>query len=375
MKKLKTLCHIFFLFAVFGIVSVSAQQRRNIVSPEIHKDNTVTFRFAAPQAEQVELSGQFLSKNLSMSKDENGIWSVTTTPVKPDIYPYNFVVDGISANDPNNVLIFPNERFKGNLLDMPGNPPLIHSLQNVPHGRIAYNYYHSKSLDLERPLVIYTPPGYDENPTKKYPVLYLIHGMTDTHETWFKVGRVNDILDNLIAQKKAEPMIIVMPYANALPDLMQKNPGQTFDIMGTDLVTNEIMKEIIPYVEQNYRTLNTADKRAVAGFSLGGRQTLAAGLGNPDMFSYVCAFAPAIFGNGIDESFNTTYASADKLKKLKLLWVSCGKEDSLYQGSLALLDALKKRGIKYQEYFTPGGHTWMNCRIYLTEISQRLFKK
>ena len=369
MKKIKCL---FSLLAAFGLVSAAAAQ--GIVSPEIHGDNTVTFRFAAPAAQKVELSGQFLSGNLPMVKGADGVWSVTTPPVAPDIYPYNFVADGTAANDPNNPLIFPNERFKGNLLDMPSSPPLLHALQNVPHGRISYRYYYSESLDLVRPLLVYTPPGYDAAADKRYPVLYLIHGMTDTHETWFKVGRVNDILDNLIAQGKAQPMIVVMPYANAAPALMERDPALRADVMGTDQFTREIVHQIMPYMDRNYRTVASAEGRAIAGFSLGGRQTLAAGLGHPELFSYVCAMAPAIFPNGLAESFERDYAPADALKRLKLLWIGCGVEDSLYAGSQALSEVLRTKRIRHETRYTPGGHTWMNCRIYLAEISQKIFK-
>jgi enterochelin esterase family protein len=370
MKKNK---YIASLAAVFSLATVVYGQ--GTVSPEIHGDNTVTFRFAAPRAARVELSGQFLKENMAMTKGADGVWSVTTGPVTPDIYPYNFVVDGVAANDPNNPLIFPNERFKGNLLDMPSDPPLIHALQNVPHGRVSYRYYYSESLDLVRPLVIYTPPGYDPGADVKYPVLYLIHGMTDTHETWFKVGRMNDILDNLIAQGKAEPMIVVMPYANAAPALREKDRALTVDLPGTDMFTREIVHQIVPWMDRNYRTIANADGRAIAGFSLGGRQTLAAGLGHPELFSHVCAMAPAIFPgpDGMAASFERDYAPAGQLRKLKLLWIGCGVEDSLYAGSQALEGVLKSKRIKYQTLYTPGGHTWMNCRLYLADISQRIF--
>ncbi len=351
----------------------SARPMRTI-SPEVHGDNTVTFRYQAPEAKNVELSGQFLKKNLPLTKDDKGLWSVTTGKVKPDIYPYNFVVDGVSVADPNNVDIFPNERFKGSLLDVKGKTPSVQDLQNVPHGKVTYAFYHSKGLDLERPLVIYTPPGYTEDTQKSYPVLYLIHGMTDTQETWYKVGRTNYILDNLIAQGKAEPMIVVMPYANAYPALMKKGPLPQMNLMSTDLFTNELLNEIIPYVQANYRARTDRDNRAVAGFSLGGRQTLGAGLGHPDTFGWVCAFAPAVFPQGLAESFKNEYASPEQLRALKLLWLSCGKDDSLYAGSKALEKELKSQKVACETLYTPGGHTWMNCRIYLTRIAERLFK-
>ena len=379
-------------FAMASIQPMSAQENKEpvdmgkimrtyfaprVLSPEVHADQTVTFRYLAPNAQSVELNGQFLKKNLPMTKDENGVWSVTTGKVKPDIYPYEFIVDGTRVADPNNVDIFPNENFKGSLLDVKGKKPSAQDLQDVPHGKVTYAFYHSNQLDLERPLLIYTPAEYADNPEKDYPVLYLIHGMTDTHETWYKVGRMNYILDNLIAQGQAEPMIVVMPYANAMPALMKKNPGMQMDmrnLMGTDQFTNEIVKEIIPYMEKNYRVKKERENRAIAGFSLGGRQTLGCGLSHPELFAYVCPMAPAIFPQGIEQDFQNTYAPAEQLRTLKLLWVGCGKEDSLFPGSKALVAHLKKNKLAVENLYTSGGHTWMNCRLYLTTIVPKLFK-
>jgi enterochelin esterase family protein len=345
-----------------------------VISPEVHADQTVTFRYMAPNATKVELTAQFLKKNIALTKGEDGIWSVTTGKVKPDIYPYNFIVDGISVADPNNVDIFPNERFKGSLLDVKGKTPSVQDLQDVPHGKVTYVFYNSKNLDLVRPMLIYTPPGYTEDTQKEYPVLYLIHGMTDTQETWYKVGRMNYILDNLIAQGKAEPMIVVMPYANPFPALMKKNPATQMDLMGTKMFTDELLKEIIPYVEKNYRAKEGRDNRAIAGFSLGGRQTLGAGLSNPDKFAYVCPMAPAVFPQGLDQDFKETYASAEQLRTLKLLWIGCGKDDSLYAGAKALAKKLGTEKVKCETFYSSGGHTWMNCRLFLTTIAPKLFK-
>lgn len=374
MKNTANILLFLLLFQVCYVSQGNAQMGRTmIVSPEVHNDNSVTFRFNAPDAKLVELSAQFLKANVPMSKDEKGIWSVTTSSVTPDLYPYCFVVDSILVTDPNNVLIFPNERFKHSLVDIQGSTPLPYSVQNVPHGKIAYRYYKSKTLNDTRPVVIYTPPGYDPNGSEKYPVLYLIHGATDTHETWFKVGRVNFILDNLIAAGKAKPMIIVMPYAN--PNLSfegnaiatRENP---FDY------TDELISDVIPFVEKNYRVQADASNRAIAGFSRGGYQTLHAGLGQPDIFKYVCAFAPAVNAEKAEESFkNGTYAPAEELKsKLKLLWLGCGTEDFLYEWSLNLAKKFDEQGIPYEKMYTPGGHTWMNCRLYVNEITQKIFK-
>lgn len=372
MKKINYIL-IFFVLQFFLIINVHAQMKMQIVSPEVHKDRTVTFRFNAPQADSVELNAQFLKENLPMTKDENGLWCVTTPPIKPDLYPYSFFVDSISVTDPNNVLIFPNERFKNSLVDVPGSIPSIYDIQDVPHGRVSYQFYKSKTLNDTRPLVVYTPPEYNPQGSKEYPVLYLIHGATDTHETWFKVGRVNFILDNLIAQGKAEPMIVVMPYANPYMTFSGKsNPKITSSFDYSD----ELLKEVLPYMEQNYLIKIDAANRAVAGFSRGGYQTLQVGLSHPDLFNYVCLFAPAVNIEHIDESFKKgTYSSLEDLKiNLKLLWLGCGTEDFLYEGVLAFTNKLDELGVSYEKMYTSGGHTWMNCRFYFNEIAQKLFK-
>lgn len=363
-----------FTFALLAGIALQAgaqARRAPLVSPEFNADKSITFRFQAPNAKQVELTAQFLAKNLPMVKGERGVWSVTVQAPEPDLYPYCFIVDSIAVQDPCNVQTFPNERFKNSLIDVRGAGTPLYEMKGVPHGDVAYRFYYSEGLKDTRPLVIYTPPGYNPQDGKKYPVLYLIHGATDTHETWFKVGRMNFILDNLLAQGKAEPMIVAMPYAN---------PGMTYEgrpnthITGTDM-TSELLKEIIPFMEKNYPVIPSADKRAIAGFSRGGGQTLTAGLGNPDVFGYVCGFAPAVNKQRVEESFsNKTYASPEELRKLKLLWLSCGTEDFLYQGALELQAKLEELNIPFEKMYTPGGHTWMNCRIYLNEIGKRIFK-
>ena len=347
-----------------------------VVSPEYNKDGSVTFRVQAANAEKVELECQMFEGTKPMEKGERGVWSITVTPEQPDIYPYAFVIDGTKIADPQNMEIFPNEGFKYSLADVKGPQPDFQDLQNVPHGKVSYTYYTSKATGFDRPVCIYTPAGYDPASDKKYPVLYLIHGMTDTYETWFKVGKVNNILDNLIAAGKAEPMIVVMPYANPYPEMIRRGLAKAYNSLDTKLTTEEFTESVVPFIEANYNVRTDADSRAIAGFSLGGRQTLACGLGNPDMFHAVCAFAPAIFGPEISANFeNGTYAPADQLnEKLDLLWLSCGTSDFLYQSSLQLEKNLKDRGINHKTMYPGGGHTWMNCRDYITEVFQLLFK-
>src|SRR5574344_800982 len=386
---MKKIYSILMAFAVIlPAATVSAQQRltpqvmsslfpAGVVSPDYNKDGSVTFRCQAPNAVKVELSCQMFEGNKPMEKDEKGVWSITVTPEKPDIYPYCFVVDGTQIADPNNMFIFPNEGFKNSLADVRGEAPTMQDMQNVPYGKVSYRYYHSNNVGFDRPMCVYTPAGYDAAGKEKYPVLYLIHGMTDTYETWFKVGRVNLIMDNLIAQGLAEKMIVVMPYANPYPEMITRGLTESADVMGTDIFCKELLNEVIPFIEKNYKVRTDADSRAIAGFSLGGRQTLAAGLGNPDKFHWVCAFSPAIFGEEYNTNFdNGTYAPIDKLQKsLNLMWLGCGTEDFLVSASRGLDKALTDKGLKHTSYFPGGGHTWMNCRDYIEIVAKELFKK
>lgn len=347
-----------------------------VVSPDYNSDGTVTFRFKAPDASSVELDCQGIQGRRQMTKDEDGVWSVTVKFDVPDIYPYGFIADGMQVADPSNMYIFPNEGFKSSLVDVRGEAPSVQDMQDVPHGRVSYRWYHSSRLGFDRPLCIYTPAGYSPSGREKLPVLYLIHGMTDTYETWFKVGRVNVIMDNLTAAGAAERMIVVMPYANPFPEMALRGSDRQYDPMDTEIVAREIIDGVMPFVESEYSVLTDADHRAVAGFSLGGRQTLATGLGHPDLFHYVAAFSPAIFGDEWNRNFeNGTYASPDVLgRELKLMRLCCGTEDFLLQASKGLDEALTERGVEHVTWYPGGGHTWMNCRDYIEITARELFK-
>ena len=348
-----------------------------VVSPEYNADGSVTFRVNAPNASKVELECQMFSGTRPMAKDENGAWSITVKPEVPDIYPYAFVIDGTKVADAANMFIFPNEGFKYSLADVRGPEPGIQDMQNVPHGKVSYRYYHSDNCGgIERPMCVYTPAGYEPEGKEKLPVLYLIHGMTDTYETWFKVGHANIILDNLIAQGLTKRMIVVMPYANPYIEMNASGLDKPYNAMDTDLITAEILKEVIPFVESNYNVYKDADHRAIAGFSLGGRQALACGLGNTDKFHWVAAYAPAIFGTEYEANFtNGTYNSIKDIKKnLKFLWLGTGSEDFLIQASQGLNKYLTVNKVKHTFYNPGGGHTWMNCRDYLELTAKQLFK-
>ncbi|MGA2406076.1 MAG: alpha/beta hydrolase-fold protein [Bacteroidales bacterium] len=372
MRKLSTAR--IFVFCILCTVSIQVTGqpgRRIIVSPEIRSDKTIIFRYLAPDADKVELSAQFLKERQLMVKDTSGLWSFIVGPVVPDIYPYSFYVDGIQVNDPNNTLIFPNERFKSSLVDIPGETPLIHSMQDVPHGKVIYRYYKSKSLDLIRPLVIYTPPGYNQNLKKKYPVLYIIHGGGEDERGWATQGRTDIILDNLLAEGKAIPMLVVMLDSNVLL------PGSKN--YAYDLFTKELLENLIPFVEKKYRVLNDSKNRSLAGLSMGGLQTLHAGLYHTDIFGYLGVLSSGWFANQQDaiNGYSTFVEknSSTINKNLKLFWIAIGgKEDIAYQNCQNMLKIFDKTGIKYTYYERPGGHTWPVWRDNLHVLAPLLFR-
>lgn len=358
---MKHLCYTFtFLLSV--CIPAAAQRPPSISSPDVHPDHSITFRYFSRNAQKVTLSGEFLASPVALKKDTSGTWSVTIPPVKPDIYPYSFRVDSVQIADPNNTYIFANERFKRSIVDVPGDQPLIHSLQNVPHGKINYHYYNSTTLGTTRTLVVYTPPGFNPNGKIKYPVLYLIHGGSDTEETWTKVGRTNLIADNLIAQGKAKPMIIVMPYANVAPA-----PREAF--------TKDMVNDIIPFIEGRYPVMKESKSRAIAGFSVGGGQTLNIGLTHPDRFAYICSYAPYTATEEFKTNFSNWAPDAETLnRQVKLFTISVATEDFLYESVKQNIAMFRDRNLKLQTLIVPGGHTWMNCRLYLANTLQQLFK-
>lgn len=367
-----------------GLVSAQPPRGPFVISPQVLPDKKVTFRYLAPLAKEVRLSGgQFGAANVPMKKDSIGIWSVTVGPVRPDIYPYNFVVDGLSVMDPANEDYFPNERFKASLVDVPGFTPTIHAMRDVPHGSVNYEYYPSVE-GTTGSLVIYTPPGYDKDASKKYPVFYLISGTTDTEETFFKVGRTNLILDNLIAEGKAKPMIVVMPYGNMEARIAeQKGDAKPADPVrdSPDAIARmrrfeqDLTKNVIPYVDKTYRTIANRDNRAIGGFSRGGGETLRTAFWNVDKFAWICAYSANLPSNEMESAYSSIVSNPDNTnKQLKLLWVSVGNEDFLYNDVSTFLNYLKSKKINYKSLVTGGGHTWMNVKTYLAETAQLLFK-
>ena len=370
---------------------LSNPRANNLVSPVMHMmnfyfdraqnkmvfDNTkarlrsATFNVYAPNAQKVEFSSQFTEGLQPMVKNANGIWSITLNAPKSDIYPYNFVVDGVSISDPANMNVFPNENFKASLFEVPDNA-MLYTVKDVPHGRVTYMNYKSDELGVYRPLIVYTPAEYEQNPDKKYPVFYLVSGTTDTEETWFKVGKFNTILDNLIAEGKAVPMIVVLPYGNMLHGT--PNPA-TMEAVGMYEQFARVMTgEIMPFVEKNFRTLNDRENRAIAGFSRGGGQSQFTAFSNPDKFANMASYSSYLIPEAMDKCFPDLLTKENMQKNFKVLWYGVGKDDFLYEHVKTHREYFDAKGIKYDYKETEGGHTWMNARDYLAETLQLFFK-
>lgn len=347
-------------------------RRPPIESPVVHADRTATFRFRAANAKQVELNGQFMKGNKPLTKGEGDVWEITVGPIEPNLYPYTFVVDGVSVADPNNADLFPNERFKNSLIDIPADKPSLHHWQDVPHGKVEFNTYQSKTLNSHRPLLVYTPPGYSKGDST-YPVFYLVSGTTDTEETWFKVGRANLILDNLIAQGKTTPMIIVMPYGNMMTGAPAPGSAEAAEMYKR--FSTELTQDIMPFVESNYRTKNDRESRAIAGFSRGGGQSLFSAMKNLDKFAWIGSYSAFLTPEVVEANFADFVANPTETNsKVKLLWLGVGKEDFLFEPAQKFDAFLTEKRIVHQSLVTDGGHTWMNARHYLIETLQLFFK-
>jgi enterochelin esterase-like enzyme len=349
------------------VSQLRAQQSQRIISPQIDSQHHVTFRLRAPEAKQVGLQAQFLQQTRSMSKDDKGIWSVTLESVKPGIYEYTFIVDGLPIVDPSNSWLKVWLGNSKNLVEIPGDEPMFYEQQQVPHGTIHIHKYQSKSLGVPRQLYLYTPPGYETNLQTKYPVLYLFHGYGDTEDAWTGIGRANLIMDNLIAKNKTRPFIIVMPYGHT-----PSSPPVMRSIGRYQAFEKDLIDDVIPLVQKCYRVSIKQKDRAVAGLSMGGGQSLTIGLGNLDLFGWLGAFSSAI---PEQQNLDKLLARPKAInEKLKLLWIGVGRQDFLFEANQKFLERLKTDKIKYVSHITEGGHEWRLWRNYLNELAPLLFR-
>jgi enterochelin esterase-like enzyme len=357
-------------------------QRPAVNSPEVLSDGSVVFRILAPEAVNVGLQSSDMfgmqQKGVPFTKNDKGVWEASVNPVAPGAYRYVFTVDGASVVDPRNTSISESNDNVWSMVYIPGAEFM--EIKNIPHGAVAEVYYYSKSLKMHRRMHVYTPPGY-ESGNKKYPVFYLLHGAMDCDDSWTTVGRAGFIMDNLIAAKKAKPMVVVMPAGHT---------SKGFSIGGgigkaVDEFSEDFVNDIMPYVETHYHVLKDRGNRAIAGLSMGGMQTLNISMSDLGKFSYIGVFSSGVFGmsRGIPaqstspdwEKQHLSMLDNKELKKgLKLLWFATGSEDFLVQTTSSTVEMLKKHGFSPVYKETGGGHTWANWRDYLNEFAPKLFQ-
>jgi enterochelin esterase family protein len=348
---------------------------RPILSPEVSSDNRVTFRFRAPNAKEVLVSREG-AQRLPMQKDEQGVWSVTTDALEPDLYGYSFVADGVSLIDPSNPLMKPNLLGTQSMVHVPGPASLPWELNNVPHGTIQRHLYRSGIVGDNRDFYVYAPPGYDPAAKKTYPVLYLLHGFSDDARGWTSVGYANVILDNLIAQGKAKPMLVVMTLGYGAPEIVSRTGPAMRDPSlrqrNMDRFRDALFTEVIPDVEKTYRVSKDRNSRAIAGLSMGGAESLYTGLNAINRFAWVGAFS----SGGLGEDFNASFPALDSKAnaQLRLLWIACGTDDRLIDANRKFREWLKSKDVQHTAIETPGAHTWMVWRRNLAAFAPLLFQ-
>ena len=356
------------------LANFSRGNQRPVVSPDIQGDS-VTFSLKADYATVVKLSGSWLPNpwggTIDMARGEGNIWSVKIPLPPPEIYTYNFVVDGVAVNDPQNVLVQRDGTRYLPMLIVPGERTENY-IEAKTHGTVSHPWYDSAILGYSRRLTVYTPYGYENNPKKKYPVLYLLHGAGGDEEAWISMGRTAQILDNLIEKGLAEPMIVVMPNGNPgqqaarTLNIPEKNINWRAE-ENRDAYVRSLCTEIVPFIEKNFRAIPKPASRAIAGLSMGGGHTISASILFPELFDYICPLSAA--GRATPEQIAT-------LKKagVKLYFLACGDADFLFEGSKALDKTLTEQGLDHIFFVSDGGHTWANWRLYLNTFAPKLFK-
>lgn len=347
-----------------------------VVSPEVHDDHRVMFQLRAPNAKEVTVSIEGSAQPLPMQKDEQGVWSATSEPLAPDYYGYSFSVDGVGMVDPSNYRTKPNFLYRASEVHVPGPASLSWEADDVPHGEIHHHFYKSGVVGDHRDYYVYTPPGYDPRAKQTYPVLYLLHGYSDDASGWTAVGRANVILDNLIAQGKAKPMLIVMTLGYGEPKILEPNSGAFRDrsLMDRnfDKFREALLTEVIPRIETEYLVRKDRDSRAIAGLSMGGAESLLTSLNTLDKFAWIGAFSSGGFTLEFDKEFPGLDAKSSQ--QIRLLWIACGTEDRLIDVNREFRKWLASKSIQHADIETPGMHTWMVWRRNLTEFAPLLFR-
>ncbi len=383
--------HIYVLsFLALLFFQVNGQQKtEKIISPEILNDNSVIFRLNAPDAKSVKLGGTMNPDYtpLDMKKNESGVFELKIGPIAPDMYTYTFVVDGVKTIDPSNNIVVRDGSYIESRLMIPGKLTDLYDVKDVPHGNVSAVWYPAKTLGMTRRCLIYTPPGYN-NTNESYPVLYLLHGAGGDEEAWISRGRANYILDNLIAQGKAKPMIIVIPNGNggatSAPGetSLSLRAGQDREVLASpnamvgEKIPDCLVNDLIPFVEANFRVKANSENRALAGLSMGGYQTQKTSNLFPDEFDYIGVMSMGLYSmfGDYDKEKHIAQLKAIEKSNPKLYWIGCGKTDFLYQSVLDLKALYDEIDFKYTYRESEGGHTWNNWRLYLSELAPKLFK-
>ena len=342
-----------------------------VVSPEVHPDRRVTLRLRAPNAQEVIANGNFVPKGAPMTKGDDGVWSLTVGPLDADIYTYSFRVDGTTFNDPQNPLLQTGVRgAPQSVFTIAGQAPGAWDVQTVPHGVLHRHLYRSATVGDHRSFTVYTPPGYDPTGKTKYPVLYLLHGSGDHDMSWVEIGRANVILDNLIAQNKAKPMLVVMTYGQMIG---VNDKADYVDVVS--LYEKDLLADVLPTVEKHYRVDASPQSRAIAGLSMGGGQAVWTGLNNLDRFAWVAGFSSAFRGFTASERLEKAVADAPGAnKRAKLVWLGIGKDDFLLKNNEEFTGWLKGKGVTHTYKVTDGAHTWLVWRRYLADLAPVLFR-
>lgn len=396
MRKIITLSAM-LLMCVLSFAQQALWGGAAVISPEIHENNTVSFRLKAPKAVRVQVTGDFLptqkiktpygefdGPGVADLTEKDGVWEFTTPqPLKPELYSYTFLVDGLKINDPSNVYMIRDVASVTNVFIIGGERADLYKVNKVPHGTVAKVWYNSPTLGMDRRLTVYTPAGY-ETSGKRYPVFYLLHGMGGDENAWSELGRTAQILDNLIAQGKAKPMIVVMTNGNASQEAA---PGESS--LGYTSASMQLPKtmegsfetafpDVVNFIDRTYRTLKNKQNRAIAGLSMGGFHSMHISKQYPDMFNYVGLFSAAIMpGKDVKSPIYDNLEAKLKTqfdKKPALYWIAIGDKDFLYQANTDYRKMLDEKGYKYEYFETGEGHIWKNWRIYLSEFAPKLFK-
>lgn len=397
MKKVVSMV-VVMLLCTFTYAQQALWGSAPVVSPEIHDNNTVTFRLKAPKATKVQVTGDFLPTQkfktssgefdgpgvADLKEGKDGVWEFTTPkPLKPELYSYSFIVDDLKMMDPSNVYMIRDVASVTNVFIVGGERADLYKVNKVPHGTVSRVWYNSPTLGMDRRMTVYTPAGY-ETSGKRYPVFYLLHGMGGDEEAWIALGRTSQILDNLIAQGKAKPMIVVMTNGNAAQEAA---PGESsLGFVVPSMQQPKTMEgsfetafpDVVKFVDSNYRTINSKQGRAIAGLSMGGYHALHISKQYPDMFNYVGLFSAAIMpGKDVKSPIYDNMEGKLKIqfgKKPALYWIGIGNTDFLYKDNEMYRKMLDEKGYKYTYYESSEGHIWKNWRIYLTEFVPLLFR-